>query len=245
MKAKATQRAKEPRLKVTANALPKALSVVNSKGKGTREEPVQSAMAPPQSTSVGRVKRQASRTQPSTSISNLSVMAGAATPDDGREEVGSKSESAASRHTTRKLKEVSMKELERISVKAYPNVRAVMNIPLMQKIGNVLEQEFLDALVEKLRFGKVDPAACKVVGQFRSKLPLNEAHSYAYLLQHDDFNVTKKEVRANVKDLRALEYYSYSQMLFENLSAKVDSVHKTMCYVRNCEGFAELVLEIQ
>ena len=190
-----------------------------------------------------------SRTPASTSISTVSFTANAwacvHTPIAAPEEVSSPSDLELSLATAPKLKEIPMEELNSAAVTPYPDMAEVMNIPLMQKIGNVLEQEFLDALVEKLRFGKVDPAAWKVVGQFRSKLPLNEAHSYAYLLQHDDFNVTKKEVRANVKDLRAHEYYSYSQMLFENLSAKVDSVHKTMCYVRSCEGFAELVLEIQ
>ena len=34
-------------------------------------------------------------------------------------------------------------------------------------------------------------------------------------------------------------------MLFENISVNVDSVHNPMCYVRRCEGFADLVLEIQ
>lgn len=33
-------------------------------------------------------------------------------------------------------------------------------------------------------------------------------------------------------------------MLFDNLSAYVDSVENTMCYVRRCEGFADHVLEI-
>ena len=34
-------------------------------------------------------------------------------------------------------------------------------------------------------------------------------------------------------------------MLFQNLSANVSAVHKPMCYVRRCEGFAALVVEIQ
>ena len=55
----------------------------------------------------------------------------------------------------------------------------------------------------------------------------------------------KKEVHAKVKDLRAHGYYSDPLMLFDNLSANVDAVHDTMCYIHRCEGFAELILEIQ
>ena len=82
-----------------------------------------------------------------------------------------------------------MSELSKISIKAYPNVPVVMNIPLMQKISAVLRQEYLDV---KFRLGNIDPAAWKVVGKFRRELSANEEHSYAYLLQHEDFNVTQK-----------------------------------------------------
>ena len=34
-------------------------------------------------------------------------------------------------------------------------------------------------------------------------------------------------------------------MLFEYLSANLDVVGNTLCYIHRCEGFAELVLEIQ
>ena len=34
-------------------------------------------------------------------------------------------------------------------------------------------------------------------------------------------------------------------MLFENFFANVDGVHNAVCYLLRCEGFAELVLEIQ
>ena len=100
-------------------------------------------------------------------------------------------------------------------------------------------------LLVKQRFGNIDPVAWKVVGQFRRELSPNEAHSYAYLLRHEDFNVTQNQVRAKGKDLRAHGFYSDPLMLFENFSANVDSVHNTMCYVRVCESFAALVLEIQ
>ena len=120
-----------------------------------------------------------------------------------------------------------------------------MNIPLLQKMGIVLGQEFLDKVIVKLRFGNIDPTAWKVIGQFRRELSANEAQSYATLLQHEDLNVTKKEVQAKVKDLRSHGYSSAPLMLFENFSANVDSMHNTACYLRRCEGFAELVLEIQ
>ena len=57
--------------------------------------------------------------------------------------------------------------------------------------------------------------------------------------------MTQKELRAKVKDLRAQGYYSDPLMQLVNFSANVDSVQDTMCYVRRCEGFAELVMEIQ
>ena len=55
----------------------------------------------------------------------------------------------------------------------------------------------------------------------------------------------KKEVEAKVKDLRAHEYYFDPFMLFENFWANVDAVRNTICYLQLCEGFLELVLEIQ
>ena len=193
------------------------------------------------STPVGRVKRQPSRTQASMSVSNVSltasVTASAPTPIEVRlEEVGSSSESEASLPAKGKTKEILMQELSKISIKADPNVPSVMNIPLMQKIRNVLRQEDLDMLTVKVRFGNIDLAAWKVVVQFRRELSTNEAHSYAYLLPHEDFNVTQNQVRAKGKDLRAHGFYSDPLMLFENVSANVDSVHNTMCYVRRCEA---------
>ena len=92
-----------------------------------------------------------------------------------------------------------MTQLAQISMKAYPNVPAVMNISLMQKIRNVIAQDVLHALVVKLRFGYIDPPAWKLVGEFRRELSPKEAHSYAYLLQHADFNASQKDVRAKVK----------------------------------------------
>ena len=86
----------------------------------------------------------------------------------------------------------------------------------MQKILPLLRQDVLDALIVKFRFGRIDPTICKVAGQFRRELSPNEAYSYEYLLQHRDFNVTKKEVQAKVKDLGADGYYSDPLMLFDN-----------------------------
>ena len=97
----------------------------------------------------------------------------------------------------------------------------------------------------KYRFGNVDLAAWKVVGQFPRALSPNEAHSNSFLLQHEDFNETKKEARPNVNNLLTCGNYSDRLMLLENFSANGDSVHNTMRYVRRCDGFVQLVLEIQ
>ena len=116
---------------------------------------------------------------------------------------------------------------------------------MIQQIRAVLRQDFLNGLSVKYRFGKVDSLVWKVTGTFRRELSPKEAHSYAYLLQHKNFNVTKKELQAKVKELRAHGFYSDPLMLFENFSASVEAVHNTMCYVHRCEGFAEHVLEAQ
>ena len=39
-------------------------------------------------------------------------------------------------------------------------------------------------------------------------MSLDEAHSYAYLVLYEDFNISQKEGRAKVKELRAHGYYS-------------------------------------
>ena len=119
-----------------------------------------------------------------------------------------------------------------------------MNVPLIQKIREVVSQEELNKLSVRYRFGEIQPVVWRVIGLFRRELTPNEAHSYAYLLQHE-FEATEVEVRAKVKDLRPHGYYSDPLMLFDNFSASVDAVRDTMCYIHRCEGFAELVLEIQ
>ena len=85
-----------------------------------------------------------------------------------------------------------MSELGKASRKAYSNVPVVLTIRLMQNERKVVEQDFLDSLVEKLRFENIALAACKVDGQFpREELSLNEDNSYTYLLIHEDFNVSE------------------------------------------------------
>ena len=81
--------------------------------------------------------------------------------------------------------------------------------------------------------------------RFRRELSRNEAHSYAYLMQNKEFGVSKQEVQKKVKDLRSHGYCSEPLMLFENFSANLEAVRNTICYIHRCEGFAELVLEIQ
>ena len=100
-----------------------------------------------------------------------------------------------------------MRELNEAATKEYPDIPAVMNSPLTQKNHEVLRQEFLNKLSVRYRFGVIASLAGKITDKrVRRELSLNEAHSYAYLLQHKEFEVSKKEVQANVKDLRAHGY---------------------------------------
>ena len=140
-------------------------------------------MLPPRSTaSVGHVKPQASRTQASRCTGNPSATASVLMQTAVHaEEASSPSESEAALPATVKPKEISTKDLSRIAVIPYQNVPALMNIPLMQKICALLRQDLLDALIVQYRFGSVDLAAWKVVGQFRREPSPNEAHSYAYI----------------------------------------------------------------
>ena len=72
-------------------------------------------------------------------------MATTSTPSALRaEEACNASEMEASLSTTNKI---AIAELEIISRKVYANVPAVMDIPLLQKIRQVLGQEFLDNLI--------------------------------------------------------------------------------------------------
>ena len=153
--------------------------------------------------------------------------------------------SRSSTTTTTKTKEITMVTLSEIATKVYPDVPSVMNVAMIQKIREIVSQEELNKLSVRYRFGEIQPAVWRVVGLFRRELRPNEAHSYAYLLHHKEFEATEIEVRAKVKDLRPHGYYSDPLMLFDNFSANVDAVRDTMCYIHRCEGFAELVLEIQ
>ena len=103
---------------------------------------------------------------------------------------------------------MSMSDLAKISEKANPNFPALMSISLMQKLRNLIEQERLATLLVKLRCASIDRTTWHLFVQFRRELSLNEAHSYAFLLQHEDFNVSQKEGRPKLKDIRAHGYYS-------------------------------------
>ena len=105
-----------------------------------------------------------------------------------------------------------------------------MNAAMMEKIREVVSQEELNKLSVRYRFGQIKSAFWRVVGQFRRELSQNEVHSYAYLLQHKEFEATEFEVRGKVKDLRAHGYYSDPLMLFDNFSANVDAVRDTMLH---------------
>ena len=104
----------------------------------------------------------------------------------------------------------------------------------------------MNKLTVRNRFGIINHLVCKITRKlFRRELSPNEAQSYAYLMQHKQFEVSKKDLQAKVNDLRAHGYYSDRLLLFENLSVNLDAVRKTFCYIHHCEGFAEIVLEIQ
>ena len=212
-------------------------------GKRPLEDSAQSVMPPP--ASANRARHPV--LQVSTSASNTSVGANVstkmATPDVAQaQEVSSSSEA----ETQPAKKEIMMTELNGAAAKEYSNIQAVMNSPLIKKIHEVLRQEVLNKLSVHYRFGGINPLVWKITEkQFRPELSPNEAHSYAYLMQNKEFEVSKKEVQAKVKDLRANGYYSDTLMLFENFSTNLDAVRNTICYIHRCEGFEELVLEIQ
>ena len=111
---------------------------------------------------------------------------------------------------------MSMIVLPTLLVKTFPTGPEMKNISVMQNVPNVLEEDFLYVLVVKVQFGNMDPTAWKRVGQYRRELSPNEAHSYAYLLHYEDFNLTRKEVRANQKDMRSHGYYYDNLILIEN-----------------------------
>ena len=108
-----------------------------------------------------------------------------------------------------------MTQLNEAARTEYPDIPAVMNSPLIQRINEVLRREFLKKLSVRYRIGGIDSLAWKITDKrFQRELSPNQAHSYAYLLQNKEFEVSKKEVQAKVKDLRAHGYYSDPIMLF-------------------------------
>ena len=55
-----------------------------------------------------------------------------------------------------------MTELNEAAMKEYPDIPAVKNSPLIQKIQDVLSQEFLNKLSVRFRFGGIDSLAWKI-----------------------------------------------------------------------------------
>ena len=164
------------------------------------------------------------------------------TTDVQAEEVSCSSES----DTQPAKKENLMIELNEAATKEYPNIPAVMISPLIKKLHEVLRQDVLNKLSVRYRCGGINPLASKIKDKrVKRELSQKEAHSYTYLMQNEEFEVSKKEVQAKMKDLRAHGYYSDTLMLFENFSANLDAVRNRICYIHRCEGVAELVLEIQ
>ena len=138
-----------------------------------------------------------------------------------------------------------MAALSEISTLVYPDAPSVINVPMMQKIREIMQEEELNKLRVRYRFGQIDKAVLRVVGQFRRELTPNEVHSYASLLQHKESEATEVQIQPKVKDVRARVYYPDPLILFDNLSTNVDVGRDTMWYLHRCEGFAELVLEMQ
>lgn len=69
-----------------------------------------------------------------------------------------------------------------------------MNIPLILKNHEVLGQEILKKLIIRYRFAGIESLALKTTEKrFRRQLSPNEAHSYADLVKHMEFEVSKKE----------------------------------------------------
>ena len=89
-----------------------------------------------------------------------------------------------------------MVELNEAASKEYPGIPSLMNSPLIQKIHEVLRQEFLDKLSVRYRLGGMNPLAWKITGkQFRRELSPNEAHSYGYLMENKEFKCRRRRCR--------------------------------------------------
>ena len=92
-----------------------------------------------------------------------------------------------------------MIELKDEAIKEYKDIPAVRISPLIQKIDEVLCQECLNKQRIRYRFGGIDSLAWKITDKrFRRGDSPKEAHSYPYLLQHKEFEVSKSRRRSRI-----------------------------------------------
>ena len=57
--------------------------------------------------------------------------------------------------TTTKSKDITMAALSEIATKVYPDITSVMNVPLIQKIREIVSQEELNKLSVRYLFGEI------------------------------------------------------------------------------------------
>lgn len=155
-KTKATERGKHSTQKAPAKVSADTPLAAKLKGNRALEEPTPVAMPPPTSTSTVRVTRLAARTPGSTSSTSVSFTASISASVPTRKAPPGEVSSASEPDLPN---DISMAELSQMATKPYPNVRSVMNIPMLQKIRMVLRQGFLDGLSVSYQFGKVDPVS--------------------------------------------------------------------------------------
>ena len=99
-------------------------------------------MPPPPTPIVARKKHSASRTRLSTSTSRDSLTTSGSTSVQQVQQMEEGSRSSTT--TTTKSKEITMAALSEIATKVYPDIPSVMNVPLMQKIREIMSQEKLN-----------------------------------------------------------------------------------------------------
>ena len=80
--------------------------------------------------------------------------------------------------------EIGMTELNEATSKEYRDIPSVMNIPLIQKIDDLLHNIFLTNLSILSRFEGVGSLPWKLLDMSREELSLNETHTYAYIFLH-------------------------------------------------------------
>ena len=206
-KIQATKKCKKATQKVSEKVPSKKQTARKSRGKRSLDDSAPSSMPPP---ATGNVSRTRGSVLPvSTSASNTSVGANVSikkpTPDTAHAQmVSSSSDSDTQPAKKENINLDVMIELNEAATKEYPHIPAVMNIPLIKKIHELLPQEVLEKLSVRDRLGGINPAVWKITEKrFRCDLSRNEAHSYAYLLQNKELEVSKKEVQAKVNDLRS------------------------------------------